>query len=218
VRPPLFAEAASWTDLTPMRHSPSVSKVETGFHGVQLTIRSITDLLPASSEAGDGLPYGQAPAGKTSAEIRETMRKDDEALDRDELARKYLWNAEEEVWKGREEELDAGASPEGHAPRRTSLTFRRCAAQKASPTRTCRSRRCLPPRPSLAQPSPSARPPTSMSRSRRRHAGRCSKARCARPTRRMPNRGTALSCPMRARRNIGDCRASCVPSSSLVGF
>lgn len=75
-----------------------------------MTIRSVIDLLPASSEAGDGLPYGQAPAGKTPVEIQEMMRKDDEALELDEQARTYLWNAEEEVWKAREEELDAGMS------------------------------------------------------------------------------------------------------------
>lgn len=38
------------------------------------------------------------------------MRKDDEALELDEQTRTYLWNAEEEVWKAREEELDAGMS------------------------------------------------------------------------------------------------------------
>lgn len=78
------------------------------------------DLLPAASEAGDGLPYGQLPAGKTAAELEEAMRKDDEALAHDELARKYLWNAEEDVWKAREDEMDAGALSAASRPLRSS--------------------------------------------------------------------------------------------------
>lgn len=88
-----------------------ISAVDTGHHGVQVTIRSITDLLPPSSLANDDLPFdGRLPPNKTAREVEEMLEKDEERLKRDGERRRVCWNAEEEVWKARKEDLDLGQS------------------------------------------------------------------------------------------------------------
>lgn len=88
-----------------------ISGVDTGHHSVQVTIRSITDLLPPSSLSNDDLPFdGRLPPNKTAREVEAMLEKDEERLGRDGERRRVCWNAEEEVWKARKEELDLGQS------------------------------------------------------------------------------------------------------------
>jgi hypothetical protein len=66
------------------------------FPSVHVKIRSIAEYLPPAFDSGDDQIYG-TPSHFTSQQIEDGKRIDELKLSADEEARKYLFNAEEEV-------------------------------------------------------------------------------------------------------------------------
>ncbi|KZT61571.1 DNA-binding protein, partial [Calocera cornea HHB12733] len=101
--PPLFRAADadldrfyfSTHDASERPENMNIGSVQTSFHGVHVSIASISDLVPRRNQQLDDLPFdAQPPASEGVSEEQYSARAEMDAQREDARSRRVIWNAE----------------------------------------------------------------------------------------------------------------------------